>query len=65
MQQLVQHMTTLLEHANVPTVVMGDFNDVIVDASLICPKETLSTHIYLHNQYNDVVLQVRDVYYSD
>ena len=86
MQQLVQHMTTLLEHVNtmnVPTVVMGDFNDDVCDSGCqieqfmlsqgytqlvmqsTTDRATLIDHIYLHNQYNDVVLQVRDVYYSD
>ena len=29
-QQLVQHMTTLLEYVNIATVIVGDFNDDVI-----------------------------------
>ena len=47
MQLLIQHMTRLLEYAsavNIPTAVMGDFNDNLGGngCSLCYPKVTLS-----------------------
>ena len=86
MQLLIQHMTRLLEHVNVvniPTVVMGDFNDNLYDngcqfeqimlaqgytqlvMQATTDRATLIDHVYFSKQCNGIVVQVRDVYYSD
>ena len=86
MQLLVQHMTRLLENVstmNIPTVVMGDFNDNLYDNTCqveqfmlaqgytqlvmqaTTDRATLIDHVYFNKQCSGVVVQVRDVYYSD
>ena len=78
-QQLVQHMTMLLEYVNnvnIATIIVGDFNDDVmcergsqVDTQLVMQpttdRATLIDHVYFSGQCNGMVVQVLDVYYSD